>query len=112
MFVEFRVRVPEAVLALLILRITLSMLCVFNGVAWNVSEKFTVPEVLSNTPAGKFVRLLHSDHVLLRLVADLQSISGNVVKALQLYQVSSKLVTALVLSTGKLVRLAQSYQVL
>ena len=74
MFVEFRVRVPLEVFALLMLSRTLSRLWVFSLVLVNVVENPTVPEVLSKTPDGKFSRLVQFCQVKLRFVADLQSI--------------------------------------
>jgi hypothetical protein len=74
MFVEFRVRVPLEVFALLMLSRTLSRLEEFSLVPANAVEKSTVPDVLSKQPDGKFSRLVQLSQVFIRLVADLQSI--------------------------------------
>ena len=63
MFGEVKVIIPDAVFALLILTRILSMLCEFSFVDLNVSVKFTVPEVLSNTPDGKNSRLAQLSQV-------------------------------------------------
>ena len=87
----------------------LSMLVWFSLVFANALVKFP-PLTLSKALAGKFVSLLQSRHVWLKLVAADVSIRGKLVRLLQSRQAASKLVPADVSIGGKLVRLVQLSQ--
>ena len=82
--------------ALLTLTRTLSRLEEFSLVYSKVLEKSTVPDVLSNTPEGKFSRLLQFPQVTVKSVALLKSKAGKEDKPKQSLQDPLKFVPWLV----------------
>ena len=88
----------------------LSMLVWVSAVFVNASVKFP-PLILSNSSAGKLVRLVQFCQACLKLVPADVSIRGKLVRLEQFCQACLKLVPADVSIRGKLVRLEQLYQV-
>ena len=87
----------------------LSMLVCVSAVLVNASLKFP-PWILSNSPAGKLVRLEQPFHACLKTVPEDVSIRGKLVRLEQSRQAYLKSVPDDVSISGKLVRLLQPNQ--
>ena len=87
----------------------LSMLVCVSAVLLNAPLKFP-PFILSNSPAGIVVRLLHLNQADLKLVPEDVSMSGKLVMLEQSSHASRKLVPEDVSMSGKLVRLEHQNQ--